>query len=70
MVIKQKAIFVCNACGKEIDNDRRIFTEDVPNEGCSTIRYNNKFYDVGNQDYCDFDCLLGDIKVTLGIFKT
>lgn len=60
---KTKPVYECDNCGKEIVGDR-IFTQDVPQEGCSSITHSETYnsYDVGGQDYCSIECLFEDIK--------
>ena len=61
MGIRQKPIYVCDQCNKEIDKPF-IETSDVPYEGCSEIMCGKKTFDVGDQHYCSFECLVADIK--------
>ena len=66
MGIKQKPVFVCDSCKKEMDKPY-IATEGVSYEGCSEIVCGKKSFDVGDQHYCSFDCLVADIKKGLGL---
>jgi len=63
---KTKPVYVCDWCGNEISGDR-IATQDVPNEGSSSIFHSGTYasYDVGGQDYCSIDCLMSDIRKSL-----
>jgi len=66
MAIKQKPVYVCDFCKREMDQPT-IVTEDVPNEGKSEIRLRNARYtfSVGGQHYCGVDCLVEDIRKAL-----
>ncbi len=59
--------YKCDKCGKLYD-DRKIFTEDVLNEGCSSIINGKSTYPVvGDQDYCSDSCFLTDIAEALNL---
>lgn len=62
MSTKVKEVKVCDHCQKEIVGKSYITTEDIPNEGCSTIYHGKNSFEVGGQDYCCFNCLVEDIK--------
>lgn len=68
MAIKQKPIFICDYCGKEMQS-AAVMTEDVPNEGQSEIIYRQHRFPVGGQHYCSPACLIRDIEDALGILR-
>lgn len=65
-MIKQKPVYCCDNCGKEMTSPV-IQTEDVANEGCSTISSKDHTFDVDEGHYCGIDCLYQMIKKSLKI---
>ena len=68
-MIKQKPIYVCDFCNKEVKNSF-VVTVGVPYEGYSEIHLSTnerKCFEVGDGHYCNLDCLVKSIKEVLGI---
>lgn len=66
MSTKQKAIIVCDYCGKEIPGGTGVYCSDVSHEGCSEINHNGKtFYVTDGMDFCSIDCLVTSIRDVL-----
>ena len=51
----------CDFCGDKIEGDH-IETSGVDYGGCSDISFKGKSFTVGEQDYCNSECLFNDIK--------
>lgn len=62
---KKTEIIICDACGNKIPNGEGFYCKDVPNEGCSYITHKGRTFEVGGQDYCCFECLVGALKKEL-----
>lgn len=66
MSVKNKPIYECDHCHKEIESPV-ITTHDVPHEGASEITYQSNAFVVGGQHYCSEQCLFAHIKKELGL---
>jgi len=61
MSLKKKMVCFCDYCQAEIYGDPFIM-KDAANEGCSTIRQENKSYEFSDKDFCSLECFFNDIK--------
>jgi hypothetical protein len=66
-MIKQKAVYVCDACDKELDEQTMISTHEVQDEGSSTIEYKENELEIGGQHFCNLKCLMKFIAKQLNI---
>jgi DNA-directed RNA polymerase subunit RPC12/RpoP len=66
-LIRQKAVYICDTCGKEIDEETMISTHDVQDEGSSSIMYKGKELEIGGQHFCNLKCLMQFIAKGLNL---
>lgn len=64
MSIKKMEVRICDKCGNELIGFG-VRTSPVPHEGCSEISTKDSVYYVGNEDFCDIECLFAHIKEEL-----
>ena len=68
MATIQKAIVICDTCGKTVANKNKIRTDGYPNEGCSEIKCGRVTVLIDEGDYCNLDCFVA--WLTQGINQT
>lgn len=61
---RTKGTHICDNCGIKLKKDFFIVSS-YPNEGCSTIEFDNQCYYFDSSDFCSLNCFVEHIKKIL-----